>query len=667
MATQRDYDFERPLLDLTASTEEPPDEGPLTGARERPARLEHYDHHGDDSNVDDAVDRADVRLEQLQRRATLAAGEGTCRRFSAGHRFLLEGHTDPQLDGDWALIEVAHEGVAPAFAVASGREAAPVYGCRFACVPAKRAYRPSRPKRKLVHAVESAVVVGPEREVIHTDAYGRIKVQFHWDREGRRDDRSSCWIRVAQTWSGSGWGFQFIPRVGMEVLVSFLGGDPDRPVVVGALYNRVNTPPFPLPFDKTRSGVRTSSTGGAGYNELSFEDASGKEQIRLRAERDLDEEIKRDHSRIVRGDASTMVAGSQRSEIGQRYDLSVHGGRSTLVGEDDLLTIAGRSTVRHGDAEIATLGSHRHHVGGASSTRVEGPMRVEAEGGLVTSVGGDHRLTVGVDGVENTSSTLVFGNMNLSATGNLTLRADAELTLTCGKTTLRLTPEKLEALTRTLHLLASEETFVVGGKPSLHLRDGAEIAAETVTLFSSGASLELTDAEARLGGSKVKLGKPTSASPKDEAAAPDPDTKKVRWRFTDAAHAPYAGKKYHLLVDGLRFEGQTDGDGALTAEIPKAAHGAEVILWIGDYPTGERRRYPIVIVDALPDAASAEGARARLHALGYDVGLQSADPWPAMRRAVHLFQTRHGEAFALEVTGELDDATKAAVERLFGS
>lgn len=668
----RDYDFERPRLDFTVSTRDPgaeslrggaPPGGPPPGGL---ADLEVYEHHGEHSDVDEAHERAEVRLEQLRRRAATASGAGTCRRLAAGHCFRLEGHPEAHLDGDYAITSVLHEGTSPGSEGPGGRPGERSYTCRFECLPANLPYRPPPPKRRMVRSIESAVVVGPDQETIHTDAYGRIKVQFHWDREGRRDERSSCWIRVAQVWAGAGWGFQFIPRVGMEVLVSFLGGDPDRPVVVGCLSNRINMPPFPLPFEKTRSGIKTSS-GGGGYNELSFEDAAGHEQIRVHAGRDLEETVGRDRTRVVQGDESVSVAGDRRSTVSGDLGASVAGTRSATIGEDDLLMVSGRSSVHHGgDTEIETGGAFHQVVHGASTTRLQGPALTEAADDLTTQVEGNHRLTVGVDGTGNTSTTFVFGDIHLSATSQITLRADEEITLICGATTLRLTPSKLEALTKTLHLLASDESFLAGNKQSLHLQEGAEIVAETVTLFSSGASLELTDSEARLGGSKVKLGKPASAPEREGDAPPDPEKKTVRWRFTDAGNRPYASKKYHLLVEGLRFEGQTDGDGLLTAEIPREAHGAEVILWIGEYPTGERRRYPIVIVDELPDPATPAGARARLHALGYDVGLHSADPWPAMRRAVHLFQTEHGSSDGLTATGELDEATMQAVQRVFG-
>ncbi|MEZ4309032.1 MAG: type VI secretion system tip protein TssI/VgrG [Polyangiaceae bacterium] len=515
VAVHHDYDFERPMLDLTASTlaSASASAEAMAAADERelpdsPALMEDYDHHGDHSNVDDALDRADIRLEQLRREALVTRGESDCRRLAPGRTFRLEGCPEPHLDADLVITRVSHEGRVPGRAAPAAAGERP-YRARFDAVRAHAAFRPAPPARKLVHAVESAVVVGPEKEVIYTDEYGRIKVQFHWDREGKRDDRSSCWVRLSQPWAGAGWGLQLIPRVGNEVLVSFLGGDPDRPVVVGSLHNRIHMPPFPLPFAKTRSGIRTSSTGGGGGNELSFEDAAGQEQVRLYARRDLEEEVQRHHTHTVHGsqtaavhgDRSITVSGTQKTTVLRDDAAFVHGSRSAAVTGDDVTLVTGNTRAdRRGDVDLDLAGDVRSVLGGAATARIEGPAQLDAAGDLVTNVEGDHRLTVGVDGTENTSTTYVFGAMRLSATDRIELRADQEISLTCGSTTLRLTPENLTALGKALHLVAAEEMISAGGKAVQTLKDDAELIAETASLFSKGASLELTDSQARLGG-----------------------------------------------------------------------------------------------------------------------------------------------------------------------
>ena len=176
------------------------------------------------------------------------------------------------LAGDYAVTRVRHEGHVPGHEADRDRR---VYQNAFSCVRADVAFRPSPPEPVARQVLESAVVVGPEEGTVYTDTFGRVRVQFHWDLDGSFDEHSTTWLRVVQGWAGPSFGWQFIPRVGMEVMVSFLGGDPDCPVVLGAIHNGVNPHPFRVPDEATRSGLRTrASPGGGGFNELSFDDAT---------------------------------------------------------------------------------------------------------------------------------------------------------------------------------------------------------------------------------------------------------------------------------------------------------------------------------------------------------------------------------------------------------
>src|SRR5262249_46609799 len=163
-----------------------------------------------------------------------------------------------------------------------------VYENRFSCIPLAVPYRPpQRTPRPFVRGTQTAVVTGPAGEEIFTDKYSRIKVQFHWDRDGKNDENSSCWVRVASTWAGKQWGAIHIPRIGQEVVVDFLEGDPDQPIVVGSVYNAQQMPPFALPANKTQSGIQTRSSlggGGANFNQIRFEDKAGSEQLHIHAE-----------------------------------------------------------------------------------------------------------------------------------------------------------------------------------------------------------------------------------------------------------------------------------------------------------------------------------------------------------------------------------------------
>jgi type VI secretion system secreted protein VgrG len=269
---RRGYDFRRPALALEA-------EGKLSdlGGGE-PTRAEVYEHHEEDEEPNVRQETVTAELEQHRANVEVGHGESGCRRLVPGARFTLCDHDLGRLDREYVVTDIKHTGWDPQ-AAAQGQA---VYANTFECVPATVAARPRRPARALQQVTETALVVGPEGQEIYTDEYGRVKVQFHWDREGRRDERSSCWIRVSQAWAGSGWGFEFLPRVGMEVVVTFLGGDVDRPLITGCVPNAINKPPFRLPEHKTQSGIRTQSTpGGDGFNELMFEDLKGLEQINL--------------------------------------------------------------------------------------------------------------------------------------------------------------------------------------------------------------------------------------------------------------------------------------------------------------------------------------------------------------------------------------------------
>jgi type VI secretion system secreted protein VgrG len=193
-----------------------------------------------------------------------------------------------------------------------------------------------------VFGLQTATVTGPQGEEIHTDVHGRVKVLFHWDRLSAHDDSSSCWVRVAQMWAGPGWGTWFLPRIGMEVVVDFLDGNPDRPLVVGCVYNGRNGTPYPLPDEKTKSTIKTnSSVGGEGFNEIRFEDAKGAEEIFIHAQRDQNERVLNNRTRLVKGNEWVNVEGNKKVQID---GSPVHGdpqgivqGRETRIDGHEIL------------------------------------------------------------------------------------------------------------------------------------------------------------------------------------------------------------------------------------------------------------------------------------------------------------------------------------------
>lgn len=375
----------------------------------------------------DGSAQAALRLERERVEALVGIGRGRVTTFSPGKRFLLAGHPTIGVDGEYVLLRVEH---------GTRREntdaAADPYANRFECIPSSQEYRPARraPKPHIA-SVQTAIVVGPPGEEIHTDVHGRIKVRFHWDRLSPFDDSASCWVRVQQAWAGPGWGFLFLPRVGMEVVVTFIDGDPDRPLVTGAVYDGANTPPYALPDEKTKSTIKTrSSPGGGGYNELRFEDRSGAEEIWLHGQKDWNTVVEHDVSERVGHDRSRLVSHDETVTVGHDHVQSVGSDRTRAVGHDESVTIGGRRSVHVG-------ADHVHDVGGVDHLTVRGERRVHVEGAERRKVGGDLLSAVGGHRVER-----VAGESSQRAVRTV-LEAEEEILLVVGDAYIRILPDKI--------------------------------------------------------------------------------------------------------------------------------------------------------------------------------------------------------------------------------
>lgn len=644
-AVIRDYDFERPLFHPSSSARTAQ---LASGAEDR--RYEHYEHHGDYEEAEVAREDAAIRLDQLRRKAFVARGETTCRRLVPGHRFFLEGHEVAAYDRGWVVTRVDHEGESPRI---SG--SAPTYRARFTCAPDTVCVRPRPAPRRIQQVVETATVVGPPGEEVHTDAFGRIKVQFHWDREGQRDDRSSCWIRHAELWAGRAFGTQFIPRVGMEVIVSFLGGDVDRPLVIGCVANAVNRAPFQLPDGRTRSGVKTRSTpNGGGHNELSFEDRKGSELVHLRAERELDVHVGTDQRVGVWSDRYVTVAGRDALDTGDRL---------TKVRRDDDLEVEGRRSVRvFGESEEHVVGNRALRVDGLDRTSLLGGSVLTVEGPSIVRVTGEYSIDVGAGDDAGAAQINVSGSLVIGGSRSLRLVTQGSLTLSAGESSLEIDPEGIRITAGKVEIAGAQALSLAGNGPTVSLGEEAEIAAKKIRILSTDAALEL-DEDAALWGKLVKLN-----CSRDEAPPGGEDdeekTKPFRVQLTDEELEPYGGKRYQLVAEGRRFEGETDVDGVIAVEIPESTQLVEITMWPAKYPTGPRKKWTVRVA-ALPEVTTVEGALRRLKNLGYYEGAIKENPPAdkAFRAALAWFQKDH----ELGETGELDAQTASELARVHGS
>jgi type VI secretion system secreted protein VgrG len=268
------------------------------------------------------------------------------------------------------------------------------YANNFTCIPFDTPYRPPRntPKPE-VRGTQTAIVVGPAGEEIYPDKYGRVKVQFHWDRKGKRNEDSSCWIRVAQLWAGSGWGAMYIPRIGQEVVIDFLEGDPDRPIIIGCVYHGNNMPPYPLPNDKTKSGIKSdSSLGGGGFNEIRFEDKKGEEQLFFHAEKNHDIRVKNDTFEWTGNDRHLIIKNEQFDLVEKDKHLSVKGNYNEKV--DGIISIKG-------EMDMQEKVGMKYALDAGQEIHLKAGMNIIIEGGtnISLSAGGSF-ITIGPAGVD---------------------------------------------------------------------------------------------------------------------------------------------------------------------------------------------------------------------------------------------------------------------------
>jgi type VI secretion system secreted protein VgrG len=336
-ATLQDFNFKKPSVNL--KSERPKDKDTL---------LERYDSPGEYTTTDEGGDLAQVRLEEQRAQSQEAEGDSDCVRMIPGYYFQLTDHDRfGASDGDkYTITWMRHGGNKHGDLEAGAAHPRIRYENSFRCIPRKTVYRPPRvTPRPEVRGTQTAIVTGPKQEEIYTDEHGRVKVHFHWDRLGKMDENSSCWIRASQIWAGQAWGAMLIPRVGHEVVVDFLEGDPDRPIIVGRVYHGENMPPYTLSDEKTKSTLKSnSSIGGKGYNELRFEDKKGKEEVFLHAQKDLNESVQHNMSTSVGGNQSISVGGSQSIHVQGVQTITVEGKNGEL-GKHGTLKVKGDITL----------------------------------------------------------------------------------------------------------------------------------------------------------------------------------------------------------------------------------------------------------------------------------------------------------------------------------
>ena len=348
-----------------------------------------------------------LRMEAEASQALTVQGSSGCRNFVPGHKFTLERHFDA--NGDYVLVAVSHDAsmIDPYRTGSSGGDL--TYSNIFTCIPFQLPYRPSRKTPKpFIQGVQHALVTGPPGEEIFTDKYGRVKVQFYWDREGKKDANSSCWLRVCTLWAGKGWGSINIPRIGQEVLVAFVEGNPDEPVIVGSLYNRETMPTNKLPDKKVICGLRSNTHKGKGYNEMSMDDTAGKEKITIHAQYDMNTTIEHDESHTVKtGDRTIKVETGKHTEA--------------IKGDTKITIQTGKyeHEVATGTADYKVKGALTEYCDTTQDTKVKGNI-------TITSLTGDIVLHTGASQIKLTNAGLIeIHGKNIVVIGDTDMKQSA--------------------------------------------------------------------------------------------------------------------------------------------------------------------------------------------------------------------------------------------------
>lgn len=380
---------------------------------------------------DDNKRTVGIRMEEIDVQYKQINGASDCASFAAGHRFKLKNHPNSENNIQHVLISVAHE-VKQSPAYVTDEVDPNSYRNEFLCIPHGAGHAPFRPARKtpkpVVKGGQTAFVAGAPGEEIFTDKYGRVKVQFQWDRDSQADGKSSCWIRVAQAWAGNLWGTMFIPRVGMEVVVDFLEGDPDQPIITGCVYNAEAMPPYKLPDEKTKTTIKSDSTiGGGGFNEFRFEDKKGSEQIFVHAQKDVDVRVRNDRREWTGNDEHQIVKRDRREQIERDSHAIVKRDKAEKIERDLHLKIEGKdATEIGGSLSLKVGGAVAEKFGANHSEDTSGDIYLKAGANIVLEAGAAITLKVGGNFVTiNSSGIFIKGTMVMINSGGAALSGSA--------------------------------------------------------------------------------------------------------------------------------------------------------------------------------------------------------------------------------------------------
>ncbi|MEO8921561.1 MAG: type VI secretion system tip protein TssI/VgrG [Caldimonas sp.] len=537
------YDFERPSTDLK-----------VKAAKDRSYTMSDYevfDFQGDYVQASDGTQTAEDRIDELQTPYQVLSGSSNAQGIEVGRLLKLTKH--PRVDQNDQYLITALAMSASVDAYESGNSAGHFH-CDISAIPAAQQFRPLRRTPKpFVQGPQTALVVGPSGEEIYTDKYGRVKLHFYWDRESKKNEKSSCWVRVSHPWAGKNYGVVHLPRIGQEVVVDFLEGDPDQPLITGRVYNAEQMPPWDLPANATQSGILTRSSKGGGYgnaNAIRFEDKKGAEQLWIHAEKNQDIEVENDETHWVGHDRTKTIDHDETSHIkhdrtetvdnnetitihGQRTEtvdknetITIHQNRTETVdlnettkigvnrtenvGANETITIGANRTISVGASETATVALQRTHAVGVNETIAIGAAQEVAVGAAQsitvganqsTSVGANQSNTIGAN-----QTTTVGSNQTNAISGDRSLSVSGGQTTSFGKARTTSVGED-DSLTvgKNLVISAADSVSITTGDASITMKkDGTiTIKGKDITIDGSGKINVKASSDIVMKGSKI--------------------------------------------------------------------------------------------------------------------------------------------------------------------
>ncbi|MDZ8818138.1 type VI secretion system tip protein TssI/VgrG, partial [Escherichia coli] len=532
-------------------------------------QYEIFDYPGRFKDEQHGKDFTLYQMESLRSDAEKATGQSNSPKLWPGTRFTLTGHPQKMLNREWQVVQSILSGDQPQ-ALHGSQGRGTTLGNQLEVIPADRTWRPRLQSKPKVDGPQSAIVTGPAGEEIFCDEHGRVRVQFHWDRYNPATEASSCWVRVSQAWAGPGFGKLAIPRVGQEVIVDFLNGDPDQPIIMGRTYHEDNRSPGDLPGTKTQMTIRSKTYKGSGFNELRFEDATSNEQVYIHAQKNMDTEVlndrttdvKHDHTETIGNDQKITVVKGQTVQVGTRKE----GGhdQSITVANDRCITVRNDQTLQvTNDRTVSVSNDDGLYVRNDRKVTVEGKQEHKTTGNHISLVEGKHSL-------------VVKGDLARKVSGALGIKVDGDIVLeSSSRISLKVSGSFVVIHSGGVDIVGPKINLNSGGSPGTPVPALQPAVLKTLGDEKSGDGSDSGEENEDSGGNCV-----TGSGGDDRGDDEDePEKYTLQFHFTDDDGIPYSETRYiAFFEDGTQTRGETDEEGYTERFFVSSKHEIKVKL-----------------------------------------------------------------------------------------